>query len=214
MNSSLATSVECIRDPERAAALLQPLRLRILGEARSPISASRIAESLGEPRQKVNYHVRELAKLHFLEPAGTRRKRNLIEHNYVATAKSFVLSPEILQSLGADWRSDADRQSTARLLGLTAQVQRDLARAGEEAAEQGLCLPTWSLHAELSFGSAADRAAFAREVEAAVAEAVRRHEMPVDAAEDSIGVRSYRFVAGCHPIPPDETDIDSGESDT
>lgn len=192
-------AVECIRDSERAAAILQPLRLQILDQARTPVSASRIAERLGQPRQRVNYHVRELARLRFLEPAGTLRKRNLIEQNYVAGAGSFVFSPEILQSLGADWRSDADRQSAECLLGLTAQVQRDLARASQEAAEQKTRLPTWSLHTELRFESAEARAAFAREVEAAVVEAVRRHTVPA-ASDES---RPYRFVAGCHPIPPE-----------
>ncbi|MDA8017973.1 MAG: helix-turn-helix domain-containing protein [Thermoanaerobaculia bacterium] len=194
--------VECIYEAERAVALLQPLRLRILDEARVPISASRIAECLGEPRQKVNYHVRELARFRFLEPAGSLRRRNLIEQNYVARAKFFVISPEILESLGADWRSGADQQSAARLLGLTAQVQRDLARAGREAADQNKRLPTWSLHSELRFESSAKRAAFAREVESAVARAIQRHAAPIESTRG----RPYRLVAGCHPIPPENPD--------
>lgn len=200
--------VECVRDPERASALLQPLRLRILDAAREPSSASRIAEQLGETRQKVNYHVRELARLRFLDKAGSLRKRNLIEQNYVAGARTFVFSPEILQTLGADWRSCADEQSAARLLALTAQVQRDLARASQEAAEQQKRLATWSLHAELRFASAEARAAFGRDVEQAIEDAVRRHALPADTAEGRAEGRRYRLVAGCHPIPPStETDV-------
>ncbi len=69
--------------------------------AREPICAAELARRLALPRQRVNYHVRELERAGFLRPAGRQRKRNWIEQRYVATARSYVLSPEILGPLGA-----------------------------------------------------------------------------------------------------------------
>ena len=65
-----AASWELVADVNRARALLHPLRLRILDALREPGSASGLARRFRLPRQKMNYHVRELARVHFLERAG------------------------------------------------------------------------------------------------------------------------------------------------
>src|SRR5262245_42763786 len=96
------SDVECVTDLRRAQVLMDPLRLRIVKLLRDPASASEIAARLGMPRQKVNYHVRALALARFLRKAGERRKRNLIERRFVATARAYVLSPEVLGPARAD----------------------------------------------------------------------------------------------------------------
>src|SRR5262249_27651458 len=100
-----------VSTPGRAAALLHPLRLRLLSMARDPASASEMARRLGLPRQRVNYHVRALERAGVLKAAGRLRKRNMIEQRYVATARAFVLSPRILGPVGADWRAIEDTGS-------------------------------------------------------------------------------------------------------
>ena len=52
--------IETVEDPAAAAALMDPLRARILSELTEPRSAAALAERIGLPRQKLNYHLRAL----------------------------------------------------------------------------------------------------------------------------------------------------------
>src|SRR6202047_5290914 len=92
--SSDSSGWDLVAEMPRAAALLHPLRLRILESLREPDSAAGVARPRGIARQKVNYHMRELARTHFLERAGQRRRRNMIERRYWTTARGYILSPE------------------------------------------------------------------------------------------------------------------------
>ncbi|MGA2595210.1 MAG: helix-turn-helix domain-containing protein [Bryobacteraceae bacterium] len=196
--------IECVTAERRAAVLLDPLRLRILREAREPASATEIAARLGMPRQKVNYHVRELARARFLRRAGDRRKRNLIERRYQATARAYVLSPEILGPLRADARQVADAFSAAYLLALASESQAELGRAIAAAQRQGKRLATLSVSAELRFESAAQRAGFTRALEQAIADVIGRHASPATLSGGGAGPgRPYRLVLGCYPITPE-----------
>src|SRR5580700_9447866 len=109
---------DCVSEMPRAAALLHPLRLRILGALHEPDSAAGLARRLRLPRQKVNYHVRELARNHFLERAGQRRRRNMVERRFRATAQAYILSPELLGRLGLPPSRVEDAFSAAYLLGI------------------------------------------------------------------------------------------------
>jgi DNA-binding transcriptional ArsR family regulator len=198
-----ATPIAFIESHAGAAALLDPLRRRILEALRDPDSAAGLARRMRLPRQKVNYHVRELARAHLVERAGDRRKRNMIERRYVATARAYVLSPGLLGRLGADARRIEDRFSAAYLQALAAQMQTELGRAGKEAATQEKRLATLSLSSELRFESAAQRAAFARALHEAVTAVIGRHASPARLAGGrSAPGRPYRLILGCYPIPP------------
>src|SRR5215470_18328011 len=137
--------LECVADPRRAQALLHPLRARILRLAATPTSATEIAGRLRLPRQRVNYHVRKLADRGFLRRAGRQRKRNMVEQRYVASARSFVLAPEVLGGVAADWRRIEDTASAAFLLALMGQVQSDVSRARAGAEAEGQRLSTMSI---------------------------------------------------------------------
>ncbi len=191
--------LECVVDGARAGALLHPLRGRILALLRAPRSASDVAAELGLPRQRVNYHVRELERAGFLRRAGRRKKRNLTEQRYVATARSYVLSPEVLGPLEADPRAIDDAGSAAYLLALAGRIQRELGRAFHDVQGSGERLPTLSMDAELWFESAEQRARFAAELRDAVAGVVARHAAP--GAAERTSEPAYRLVLGCHPIP-------------
>ncbi len=96
-----------------------------------------------------------------------------------------------------------DALSAAHLLALTAQIQAELAVAGREAAGQGKRLSTLSLHGELRFVSAEQRAAFTEALQEAVAEVVRRFSSPFHHQDGTPGDgRPYRLTVACHPIPP------------
>ena len=57
---------------EKSAAINPAERQRIVALARTPMSATEMASRLGLPRQRVNYHVRQLERARFLERADQR----------------------------------------------------------------------------------------------------------------------------------------------
>ena len=68
--------------------------------------------------------MRKLAEANLLRRAGRRRRGNMYEQRYVASAKRYVLSPEVLGALGADPGAIQDKASAAHLLSLGALVAR------------------------------------------------------------------------------------------
>ncbi|MGH9368942.1 MAG: helix-turn-helix domain-containing protein [Thermoanaerobaculia bacterium] len=197
--------LECVAEEKRAEALLLPLRARILELAREPASATEIARKLRLPRQRVNYHVRRLADRGLLRRAGRLRKRNMVEQRYVAAARSFLLVPEVLGPVEADWRAIEDTGSAAYLLALTARVQSDVARAWKQAQAQGTRLSTLSLKSQFRFESPEQRAEFARALRQAVVDVIARHTS-VDELSGGAPApgRPHRLVLGCYPYAPEE----------
>jgi DNA-binding transcriptional ArsR family regulator len=194
--------LECIADSGRAQVLLDPLRMRILALAREPSSATEIAGRLRLPRQRVNYHVRLLAKHDLLARAGRLRKRNMFEQRYVASARSYLIVPSVLGPVEADWRSIPDAASAAYLLALSAQVQSDLARALGETPEGGR-ISTLSLKSQFRFESAKQRADFAGALRRAVVDAIARFSSPDEPpGRQPAPGPPYRLVLGCYPYAP------------
>ena len=192
--------VAVVSETPRAGLLLKPLRLKILESAREPRSASAIAASLGLSRQKVNYHVRQLARGGFLRRAGRQRKRGLTEQHYVVTARAFVVGPAALGPMRADARQTADKMSAAYLLTLAARMQHEASDAWHAAHAAGKRLPVLSLDAEVCFESPEQRARFADALAAAVTRVVAEHSQPC-AAVRRADKRPFRLVLGCYPIP-------------
>src|SRR6476659_8931583 len=115
-----AVAVHVIGDSERAASVLHPIRLRILGELRDAASAAELAPRLGIPRQLVNYHLRQLEKDGLVEVVGERRKRNCTERLVRAVARSYMISPAAFGSLAAHPDHVEDRASSAYLVAAAA----------------------------------------------------------------------------------------------
>jgi len=201
--------LECIADRRRAAALLHPLRLQILNLARRPSSATELGGRLGLPRQRVNYHVRALARAGLLHAAGQRRKRNMIEQQYVASARAYVLAPEILGPLAADWREVQDTASAAYLMALAEQVRSDVGRAWRGAEAEKKPLASLSLKSQFRFESDKQRESFAHALREALVDVIARHSSPNLRADGSAASgRPYRLVLTCYPYvaepPPRE----------
>jgi hypothetical protein len=162
------------------------------------------------PRQTVNYHVRELARVHLLARAGRRRRRHLFEQCYVATARGYLLSPELLGHLAADPAQVADPLSANYLLGLASKLQSELARSLELATAAGKRLATLSINSELRFISPEQRRAFTEELQRAILEVAARHTSPFTNADGSAAEgRPFRMVVGCYPIPPAKDQVSS-----
>ena len=54
--------MKLLEEPEKVRAALSPLRRQLLELLQEPASATQLAAALELPRQRVNYHLRELAK--------------------------------------------------------------------------------------------------------------------------------------------------------
>ena len=77
--NGMQQAISVIAQTEPAAALLNPLRMRILALLREPDSAAGVARRLELPRQRVTYHVRALEDSGLLRNVGERRKGNCVE---------------------------------------------------------------------------------------------------------------------------------------
>jgi len=195
----LSGRIDCVREAERAANLLLPVRLAILDLAREPASASEIAARLGQPRQRINYHVRLLARAGFLRKAGRRRRRNMIEQRYVASAGAILLAPELLGPVAPDWTRIGDPGSAAYLIALASQMEQDLVRAGARGKPaEGGKETALTFKSQFSFADPPQRDAFVRALRQAVVEVIARFTSPAREAGPS-GI--YRLILGCYPYP-------------
>ncbi|MBI1789124.1 MAG: helix-turn-helix transcriptional regulator, partial [Acidobacteria bacterium] len=140
----MAAAVEVIRGLESAAALLDPTRLQMLNLLAEADSASGLARRLKQPRQRVNYHLRELEKQGLVELVEERRKGNCIERVVRATARRYLISPEVLGKLGADPAEARDNFSASYLVAVAARAIREIAvlRIRAERAKQRLATLT------------------------------------------------------------------------
>ncbi len=201
-----AGEIHCITERSHAAEVLQPLRLEILRLAREPASATEIAQRLSLSRQRVNYHVRVLARSGFLKRSGRRRRRNMIEQRYVSSARAFLLSPELLGEVGADWRRIEDAASPGYLLALNCQMGSDLVRVWHDAGRRARPASTLSLKSQFRFESSEQRERFTRALEEAVVRIVNEQTSPNLKPDGSPAPGTpYRLVLGCYPYLPRES---------
>lgn len=184
-----------IDEPDVAAALLDPIRARVLSMLRSPGSATTVAAAIGETRQKVNYHLRALERLGLVRLVEDRPRRGLTERVMVASARAYVLSPDVLGDRAVD-PVDTDRLSSNYVIALAARVVREVAALARRADAAGKPLATLAIDTEIRFASAADRADFTRDLSAAItALAAQYHD------EQAPGGRWHRVVTLAHPRP-------------
>jgi DNA-binding transcriptional ArsR family regulator len=181
------------------AALVDPVRVRILQLLREPSSAADVARALGTSRQRVAYHVRALRRDRLVETALTRRKGNCVERLLRVTARVHALAPELVGALGVDPKTVQDRFSSAYLGAVAARVARDVTTLERRARDAGKKLPTLTLHSTVRFASPADQHAFADELTRVVTQLVARYNN--NAAENG---RAFTVVAAAYPAPPSE----------
>jgi len=77
-----------IDKPAVALAVLDPVRAKVLAALVEPGSSTTVAHALGEPRQKINYHLRALERLDLLRVVEERPRRGFTERVMVASARS------------------------------------------------------------------------------------------------------------------------------
>ncbi len=186
--------VAVISDPSAAELTLDPTRSRLLAELLEPASAAGLAERMGLPRQKVNYHLRLLEQHGLIELIEERRKGNCTERVLRATAASYVISPEALDAVAPDPHRAPDRLSARWLLALAAQLLQDVGQLLSGADRAGQRVATFALDGQIRFATAADRAAFTEDLASVVAGLVARYH-----DEGAPAGRDHRIVLALHP---------------
>ncbi len=187
-------SLGVIVNAGQAAMLLDPLRLKLIEGLRQPDSAAGLARRLRLPRQRVNYHLRELEKQRLVELVGRKRRGNCTARILRATAQAYVISPAALGGVAVDPAAVRDRFSAAYLVAVAARTLRDVGELDQRAGKAGRRLATLTLETEVRFASADARAGFADELSTALARLVDKYH---DA--QAPGGHSFRFVVAGYP---------------
>jgi len=196
--------VTVIEDPSAAAVSLDPVRARLLAELAEPGSASTLAARVGLPRQKVNYHLRSLESHGLVELVEERRKGNMTERIFQATAASYVISPAALSAVAPDPSRAPDQRSARWLLAVAGRLVSEVGELITGSSAAGKPLATLGIDSEVRFASAKDRAAFAAELAQSVNELVSKYHD--ESAPDG---RPHRFVVALHPTITNKKDQQS-----
>lgn len=187
-------SLRVLDDPRRIGSLLSPLRRRLLAElGREPDSAAGLARRLALPRQKLNYHLRQMEAAGLVELQEERQRRGCVERALRVSARAFVIDPALLGPLGADPAAIQDRFSSSYQLATASRLAQELAELQRGAASAKKALPTITLETEVRFASAERRAAFAEELADALTRIAARYQ------DTSPGSRAFRIVLAGHP---------------
>jgi len=189
MSALPSEPVHLISEPDQ-----EPTRLRLLGELSEPASASELGKRLRLPRQRVNYHLRELERAGLVRLVEQRRKGNCTERLVQAIGRSYLVSPDAMKALSPDPERVRDRFSSAYLVAAFARVIRDVAILRRRAAAAKQALATFTLETEIRFASARAQHAFVEALGDAVARLVAEHH-----DEQTLGGRRFRLVLGAHP---------------
>jgi DNA-binding transcriptional ArsR family regulator len=183
--------VAVVDDSDGLVALSHPTRVALLDLLREPMSAASAARALGQPRQRINHHLKALEDAGLVVPVETRRQRGFVETLYRAVAGTFLISPRV--AWGDRKRVAALRsQHALETLVLTGeQLQRDATALLDRAAFDGEEIPSAAVASEVRFASDADRAAFMRD-----------HLEHLKSLVDRYASRTgdpYRVVLAVHP---------------
>lgn len=185
--------VAVVEDREAAQACLDPTRSALLAALAVPGSATTLAAITGVARQKVNYHLRALETCGLVELVEERRKGGFTERVVRATALSYVISPSAASVVAPDTDRTRDERSGQWMVALGARLVRDVGTLLDRARAAEQPLATFALDSEVTFASAADRAAYLRDLSAALETLGHRY-----ASTDQTG-RRHRVVLALHP---------------
>jgi DNA-binding transcriptional ArsR family regulator len=184
--------VRVLDDAAAVEVALDPIRAKILDALSEPGSAATVAAAVGSTRQKVNYHLKALAAHGLVEPAEERVWGGITERFMRRSARRLVVAPDVLHREAIDPNEVADRLSAAYLIAVNARTVTELGAIAKHAAT-GTRLPTLTVDAVIGFRSPDDRAAFAADLQAAVAALVARYHH-----DDG---RPHRLTVSSYPRP-------------
>jgi DNA-binding transcriptional ArsR family regulator len=192
-----AGGITYLDEPDQVRAALPALRRQLLHRLREPSSATRLAEALDLPRQRVNYHLRALEAAGLVELVEERPRRGCVERFLQARTGAIVVDPAVMAhdkvDHDAEFTKIQDQYAAEHLVGVAAATVRDVARMQTKATETGKRLLTFTVETQVRFAEPSDVHAFTDELAEAVRRTVERFDTP--------GGRPYRLVAAGHPAP-------------
>lgn len=188
-----------IDKPDVALAVLDPVRAKILNALAMPGSATSVAKLVGLTRQKVNYHLRTLEHHGLVQFVEERPRRGLTERVVVASARAYVMSPDVLGENAADPQR-TDRLSSNYLVALASRLVREVSGLARKADAVNKPLATLAIDTEIRFASARDRAAFTEELATLVTSLGAKYHN-----ESAPKGRWHRLVVAAHPFLKEET---------
>lgn len=122
-----------LRDLEQIKAISHPYRIEILESFEdASATAKQIADKMGEPHAKVNYHIKTLLKVGILELIEEKVKLGIVEKYYRPAARTFVIDKNILNS-GEKNVLDSINQAK---ISVFENISKDFYRAVEIANEK------------------------------------------------------------------------------
>jgi DNA-binding transcriptional ArsR family regulator len=186
-------------EPDQIRVALSPIRRRLLELLREPSSASRLAEELDLPRQRVNYHLKELEKAGLIALVEERQRRGFTERILRAADATLVVDPGLM---GRAFEGIQDQYAAEHLIEVAAGTVREVARMQAKAGEAGQRLLTFTVEAEVRFAEPGDLHRFTEAMTEAIRQTVESFDSP--------GGRPYRLIVGAHPAP--RKSVTEGES--
>lgn len=85
-----------LRELDQIKAIAHPYRIKILScFEEEPATAKQIADRMGEPHAKINYHIKTLQRVGILQLVDERAKSGIVEKYYLPAAKAFIIHKSI-----------------------------------------------------------------------------------------------------------------------
>ena len=196
----MSSDVLMIESVERAAAVLKPLRVEMLREMAEPTTCTVLAELLGQTPQKIYYHVKTMEKAGFVERVDERSVNGIVEGIYQARARSFWLSPKLVNALGGR-QAVRDQTSLGILAGHTEEVLEDVGQLARRSAA-GEEIPSLSLSVDIELPHADRREEFMKDLQKTFEMLARRYTS--EKFDARAARETYRFKLLCYPTSAKE----------
>lgn len=178
-----------------AKTLLNPIRISLLKLLREPQTCTDLARRLEMTPQRVNNHIRELLQEGLIQKVGEQTKRNLVEGIYQAIAKSYWLSPRLLQE---GCMHAEERLSLNNLLLMAERLHDDV--TGLLSQVGGEEIPTLGATAEIRLAGPHQREQFLRDYMALMQELLQKYQ------GTGPGEERYTAMLLCYPVIPPAAD--------